>query len=131
MRQRVRDTTAAYSHRYVERGIGCDPRWDDFANFLADMGERPPNPEGWTSRKSYWSLDRIDNSKDYGPDNCRWATCKEQSNNRTNKLTAAQVLEIRRLRAIGASTVSLAKTFGVTAATISAIATRRTWRHVP
>ena len=43
----------------------------DFANFLADMGERP---DGAT-------LDRVDCDGDYTPDNCRWATMKEQCNN--------------------------------------------------
>lgn len=52
-----------------------DPRWADFVNFLADMGERPPNT----------TLDRIDNEKGYWKDNCRWATHEQQHNNkRTN-----------------------------------------------
>lgn len=56
---------------YVSQGITVCDRWLSFANFLADMGEPP---EGMT-------LDRIDGTKGYSPDNCRWATITQQNNN--------------------------------------------------
>lgn len=59
---------------YFDKGIKYCDRWSDFTNFLKDMGERP---EGMT-------LDRIDSDKDYSPDNCRWATAKQQIANRSN-----------------------------------------------
>lgn len=58
---------------YGGRGIRVCDRWRrSFKNFLADMGPRPSDKH---------SLDRKRNNEDYGPDNCRWATAVEQSNN--------------------------------------------------
>lgn len=63
----------AYKY-YGGRGIKVCAEWRyDFARFLADMGEKP---------SSIHSIDRIDPDGNYEPSNCRWATPKQQSENR-------------------------------------------------
>lgn len=77
MKQRCINPNNEYYKDYGDRGIGVCDRWDNsYGNFIDDIGKCPRGK----------SLDRIDNNKGYNPDNCRWASLKQQNFNKRNTI---------------------------------------------
>lgn len=90
MMQRCKNPNNDRYHRYGGRTITVCDRWKLFENFVADMGMRPPG----------MSIDRINNSGNYEPSNCRWATPSEQSNNMDHNIRVMFQGEIKTLSEI-------------------------------
>lgn len=80
MRNRCLNKNATDYSYYGGRGISIDPRWDQYENFLLDMGRRPSLSH---------SLERLDYNGNYVKSNCCWATRKEQARNRAYAKTKA------------------------------------------
>ena len=77
MHERCTNPNHVHYHNYGGRNIQVCTRWsgpDGFPNFIADMGAKPLKT----------TLERRENHLGYSPDNCYWATAKEQNRNRRN-----------------------------------------------
>ena len=77
MKQRCENENCHCYRYYGERGISICNEWkNDFLKF-----------KEWADKTGYkanLTIDRIDVNGNYNPDNCRWATAKEQCRNKTN-----------------------------------------------
>lgn len=74
MRERCNNKKDKSYFRYGGRGISVCKEWEDsFMEFYECMGDKPTPKH---------QLDRINNDGNYEPSNCRWATPRQQSNNR-------------------------------------------------
>ena len=118
MLSRCRAVSSSSYRLYGGRGIAVCDRWLEFENFASDMGARPPG----------MTIERQDNNGNYEPGNCRWATAKEQAQNRRdNKLSFDSAKKIREMVAAGATKADAARVFGVSFPTIAKVIDGSRW----
>jgi len=75
MKQRCNNPNKDNYRWYGGAGIGYDPKWEAFENFYNDMKE---------TYDQNLTLDRIDSSRDYSKENCRWTNWSTQANNKSS-----------------------------------------------
>ena len=116
MLQRCTNPNHTYYERY--KGLLCD-EWFDFNSFIADMGERLVGT----------SLDRIDNTKGYCKENCRWATPEQQVRNRKyNVMSEELARNIRELYASGFRTTAISKILNISKSNTSNVLHKGYWK---
>lgn len=75
MKRRCDFPDAIHKKYYADKGITYCAEWKDFCNFM-DWAINNGYVEGYT-------IERLDNSKGYCPENCKWIPANEQSRNRS------------------------------------------------
>lgn len=107
--------------RYGEKGISVCEEWrSSSTNFIK-----------WALANGYregLQIDRIDNTRGYSPDNCRWVDAKVQNRNRKSvRLSAEKLPEIQELRRFGWSQQMIAEKYGCKQVAISRILLGQSW----
>src|SRR5574343_19345 len=120
IKKRCYNSKSTSYKRYGARGIKvCDSWLKSFKSFIEDMGNRPTPKH---------QIDRIDNSKHYSPDNCRWVTKAENAQNRrTTRLSPSQVMDIFTSRL---QLKELANIYKVSVSTIHDIKMGKKWKKI-
>jgi len=105
---------------YGGRGITLCQEWHKFIPFK-DWAFANEYKEGLT-------IDRIDNDKGYSPDNCRFITMRENTQNRRSTILNAEI--VKSIRSSNLKRIELAKLYGCSLSMIHAILQNRTWQDI-
>jgi len=105
---------------YGGKGITVCEEWQRFEAF-----------RDWSMANGYdenRSIDRIDNSNGYFPQNCRWSTDKEQARNTTRTVCNEDVVaKVRAMFASGVKNKDIAEIFGISRTNVSDIVYHKSW----
>lgn len=119
MRERCLNPKQRAFVHYGGRGIGVCERWNDYRNFLADMGEKKPG----------MSIERIDVNGNYEPGNCKWIPVRQQGWNTRKTVLSPEIAErIRRLRNEGVRPCDIARALSVKYPTVQSVIHGRQWK---
>jgi hypothetical protein len=98
MLQRCLNSNNDSYFKYGAVGITVCEEWLKFDNFLKDMGIKPTKNH---------SIDRIDGSKGYYKENCRWATVIEQNNNLKSNIKVTNIITNEEFKTIASAARSI------------------------
>lgn len=115
-------TRRSFKH-YGAKGITVCDEWRnspvEFVKWADSLG----------MREGQW-LDRINNSKGYSPDNCRWVTILQSNRNKSTTLTVDIVAKIKDLLWLGIESKRIQGAYGIRQQCVSKINTGETWADV-
>lgn len=97
MHSRCRAYGTSHGKNYADRGIAVCEEWSDFENFRKWA---MANGYDENAPRGQCTLDRIDVNGNYEPSNCRWATAKEQGQNRRDNIRVTYNGEEMALKAV-------------------------------
>ncbi len=124
MKSRCYDPNNNRYYRYGGRGITVCDRWNhSFTDFLIDMGPKP-------FLKA--QIDRINNDKNYEPNNCRWVASADNNRNRcNNKMTISKVQKMRDLYKTGIfKKRDLGKIYKISESLVGNIISNKSWKII-